>query len=113
MIWWLALEKLDNGTSNTPDIRGGAGAGQLYDLGGHPVRSANDLRLLVLSTSKRAGRDAKVGKLDRPVFGGENVGALDVAMDDTLVVKVLKALENLGGVDADKVFWKFAIFSTY
>ncbi len=113
MIWRLALEKLDNGTSNTPDIRGGAGTGQLDDLRGHPVRSANDLRLLVLSTSKRAGRDAEVGKLDCPVFGGENVGALDVAMDDTLIVKVLKALENLGGVDADEVFWELAIFSTY
>lgn len=113
VIWRPTLEKLDDSAPHAPDIRGGAGAGQLDDLGGHPVWSADDLRLLVLATGERAGRDAKVGKLDSAVLGGEDVGALDVAVDDTLVVEVLEALKDLGHVDADQVFRELAIFSAY
>ncbi len=42
-----------------------------------------------------SGGHSKVGKLDQPILRGEDVGALDVAMDNTLAVKVVEALKDL------------------
>lgn len=71
------------------------------------------MRLLILATSQRASRDPKVGKLYRSVLGGEDIGALDVTVDDTLVVEVVKALENLGNVNTDQILRKLAVLSAY
>ena len=52
--------------------------------------------------------DAKVGKLDGAVLGGEDVRALDVAVDDALVVEVYEAVEDLRDVDRDEVLGELA-----
>lgn len=97
----LALQQLDDGTPHTPDIRRRAGAGKLDDLGRHPVRSADNLGLLVLSSSESACRDSKIREFDLAVLGRENIGSFDIPMNDSLVMKVLQALQDLGRVDAD------------
>lgn len=91
MIWWPSLKQFDNSTAHTPDIRGRGCSRQLYNLGGHPVRRANDLRLLV-RPRERAGRDTKVCKLDGAILGRQDIGALDVPVYHTLVVEVLQTL---------------------
>lgn len=41
------------------------------------------------------GRDSKVSQLDAPVLVGEDIGALDVTVDDTLIVQINQALQDL------------------
>ena len=108
MVRRLALQQLNNGAANAPDVRGRGGARELDDLGGHPVRGADDLGLLV-GPGEGARADAKVGQLDGAILGGQDVGAFDVAVDDALVVQVLQALQDLGHVDADQVLGKLAV----
>lgn len=86
------MEKLDDGATDTPDIRGRARSRQLNDLRGHPVGGADNLRLLVLPTSESTGGNSKICEFYCSIFGGENVGALDVSVDNTLVVEILKSL---------------------
>lgn len=109
----LALLQLDDRATDTPDIRSRAGAGQLDNLRCHPVRGANNLSFLILASSERARGDTKVGQLDSAVLCGEDVGALDVTMDDTLVVQILEALKNLRHVDAHQVLGKLAVRLAY
>lgn len=45
-VWWLAFRKLDGCYPQTPDIRLMIVATLLYDLRGHPVRSAHKCVLL-------------------------------------------------------------------
>jgi hypothetical protein len=53
-------------------------------------------------------RDAKVGEFDSAIFGRQDVGALDITVDDTLVMEVYKTIENLRYVDGDQVFWELS-----
>lgn len=84
----FALQELNDCAAQTPDIRRGCGAREFDNLGRHPVGRANDLRLLVW-TCQRTSRDSKVCQLDLSIFGGQDVGAFDIAMNDTLVVEVV------------------------
>jgi len=108
VIWRPPLQQLDHGTPYTPDIGGRCRTGELYDLRGHPVRRADHLRLLVRTGQSACGH-TKVGKLDGSILGGQNVGALDVSVDDTLVVQVVQALKDLSHVNADQVLRKLSI----
>ena len=108
MIRRLPLQQLDHGAPDTPDVRGGGGARELDDLRGHPVGRADDLGLLVWP-GEGACRDAKVGQLDGAILGRQDVGALDVSMDDTLIVQVLQPLQDLGHVHADQVLGELAV----
>lgn len=56
-----------------------------------PVGTPDDGRVAHAS----GGGDSEVRKLDAPVLIGKDVGALDVAMDDTLIMKIYKTLEDL------------------
>lgn len=105
------LQQLNNRAADAPDIRGRSGPRELNYLGGHPVRRTHNLSLLV-GSSKRAGGDAKVGQLDSAIFRRQDVRALDIPVDDTLVVEILKALENLCHVDADEVLRELAVCLT-
>lgn len=108
VIWRFPLQELDNSAADTPDIRSRGGTGQLNDLRGHPVRRANHLGLLV-RPSEGTGRDTKVGELDGSIFRRQDVGALDVSVDDTLIVQILQTLQDLGHVHADQVLWELAV----
>lgn len=64
---------------------------------------------LVLPTGEGTRRNTEICQLNGAVFGGQDVGALDIAMDDTLVVEVMQTMKNLRHVDADQVFRKLAV----
>lgn len=49
----------------------------------------------------------EVGKFNGSILVREDVGALDISMDDTLVVEIDQSLEYLRYIDCDKVFWEF------
>lgn len=101
----LALDQLDDGAAYAPNVGRGCGARQLNDLGGHPVRRAHDARLV---QARLLGSHAKVGQLDKALFCGQDVGALDVSVYYALLVEVEQAVEDLGHVEGDEVFWEFA-----
>lgn len=108
MIRRPPLKQLNDRTPHTPDIRCGSRTRKLYDLGGHPVRSADHLRLLI-RPSEGAGRDTEVRELDGSIFGRQDIRAFYIPVYYTLVVEVLETLEDLCHIDADEIFWKFAI----
>jgi len=106
----LALQQLDDGRTDTPYIGRGARTRQLDDFRGHPVRRADDLGLSVFAPTacESAGRDPEISELDDTVLGRQNIGPLYVSVNDTLVVQILQALENLGHVQTDEVLWELA-----
>jgi len=105
VIGRLPLNQLDDGAANAPYVRRRRGARELNNLGGHPVRSAHDTRLV---QARLLGGDAEVGELDQALLGGEDVGAFDVAVDDTLLVEVEEAVQDLGHVEGNEVFGELA-----
>ena len=78
---------------STPDVRLRGDAGHLDDLRGHPVRRPEAV-VGVLAGELRNG-NAKVSDFHRAIFSNKNVCCFDVAMDNTLAVKIVKAIENL------------------
>ena len=72
-----------------------------------PIWAPNDL-VLPNPGSCRITGDAKVSQLDTTVLVREYVGALDVAVYDTLVMEVHEAFQHLGDVYADQGFWELA-----
>lgn len=55
-----------------------------------------------------SGCDPKIRKLHKPLFCGEDVGALDVPMYDTLVVEVQQPVQDLRHVKTHKVLGELA-----
>lgn len=72
-----------------------------------PVRAPHH-RVVSHCACRRAARDAEVRELDAPVLVRQDVRALDIAMDDTLVVQVHQAFEHLRDVYADQGFRELA-----
>lgn len=107
VVRWLSFEQLNDRTTKTPNIRSRRGSGKLNDLWSHPVGGSNNLCLFV-ATSQGACRNTKVCQFNLTVLGRQNVGALDIPMDDTLIVEVKETLENLCHVYTDEVFWELA-----
>jgi hypothetical protein len=52
-----------------------------------PIRTS-DHRIIADRTPMRATRNTKIRQLDSPILIGEDVGSLDIAMDNTLVVEI-------------------------
>lgn len=65
-----------------------------------PVRAPDYFSVLYCSSG--ISRDTKVGQLNTTVLVRENIGTLDVAMYDTLIVEVDETFENLGDVHSNK-----------
>lgn len=57
-----------------------------------------------------AARDTKVSKLHAPVFVREDVRALDVTVDDTLIVEVHEPFEDLRDIYCNECFRELAEF---
>lgn len=55
----------------------------------------------------RTTGDAEIRELDTSVLVSQDVGTLDIPVDDTLVVEVYKSFKNLGYVDSNQSFRKF------
>jgi len=108
----FTLQELNDCAAQTPNIRRRRGTREFNNLGRHPVGRANDLCLLVW-TCQRAGGDSKVCQLDLSIFGGQDIGAFDVAMDHTLVVEVVQSLQYLCHVNTDEVLRELAVRFTY
>jgi len=68
-------------------------------LGGHVVGGAHD----DIGPGEAAGGtgggagEAEVGELGAPILGEEDIGGLDVAVDDALAVRELQGIANLAG----------------
>jgi hypothetical protein len=105
MVGRLPLDQLDDGAADAPDVRGRGGARELNDLRCHPVRCSYDARLV---QARLLRGHAEVCQLDIALFRGEDVGALDVPVYDTLLVEVLEAAQDLGHVEGDEVFRELA-----
>jgi hypothetical protein len=88
---------------DSPDIRGRRSAGKLDYLRGHPIRRSNH-RGVAQPACPRS--NTEIRQFHQPILRGQNICAFDVAMYHTLVVQVQQAMENLGQVYADQVFWK-------
>ncbi len=64
-------------------------------FGRHIVRGANKRVRVTFGTE--LARNAKVAELDHAVAAEQNVGGLDVAMDDLLAVEVCEAVQDAFG----------------
>lgn len=71
-----------------------------------PVRTANYGIVSDCTCSRTAGH-AEICKFDTTVFIGQDVGTLDISVDNTLVMEVDETLEYLADVDGDKGFREF------
>jgi len=112
VVWGLSFQKFYDRTTQTPNVRGRCCSRELNNLRGHPVRSSHHLCFLI-SPSQRTCGDSKVCKFDLPILCGEDVGSLYVSVDNTLIVEVLKPVENLAHVDANEILREFAICLAY
>ncbi len=78
------------------DVRAAVDAAPLHLLGGHVVRRSEKLaRRGEVDGFGRDLRDAEVGDLHALVAGEDDVGWLDVAMDDPLAVREVERLGDL------------------
>ena len=73
-----------------------------------PVWAPDDGIIACRASGSRIARDTKVGEFDSAIFGRQDVGALDISVDHTLVVQVHETLEDLRDIDRDEVFWELS-----
>ena len=85
VIWWFAIQKFNDGATETPDVRRRCGTRKLNHFRSHPVRSAYNTGFVETS---RLCSNTKVCKLDQALLRRKYIGTLDVPMDDTLFVEV-------------------------
>lgn len=101
----LSLDQLDDRAAQTPYIRRRSGAREFNDLWSHPIRRANDTRLV---QARLLCSDAEVGQFNKAFLCSQDIGALDIPVYDTLLVEVQETVEDLGHVKGDEVFRKLA-----
>lgn len=77
-----------------------------------PVWTSHN-RVIIRGTSSCLTGDTKICELDTSVLVCEDVRALDVTMDHTLVVQVDEAFEDLRDIHSDEVFWELSKFLAY
>lgn len=57
---------------------------------------------------RRPRSNTEIGKFDKPLFSSENVGALNISMYNTLLMKIEKSMKYLRHVDSHEILWEFA-----
>lgn len=72
-----------------------------------PIRAAHN-SIVSHSPRRRIAGHTKICQFNGAILVRQNVGAFDIAMDDTLVVEVDEPVEDLGNVDGDEGFREFA-----
>jgi hypothetical protein len=105
VVWRLSLNELNDGAAQTPNVRGRCSSRELDDLGRHPIRRTDDTRLV---QPRLLRSDTKVSQFDESLLCCQDVGTLDVPVDDTLLVQVEEPMKCLGHVESDEVFWELA-----
>jgi len=93
MIGRISIGKLNGSDAGGPDIDFVAVHAVKHDLRGHVGGGATDC-LPPLGLWKDLGGHTKVGQLDFPLRGEEDVCGLDVPVDDPLRVKIAQAGQN-------------------
>lgn len=81
----FALEQLNDGASQAPNIRCCGWTSQFNNLGGHPVRGSHNAGLAEV---RCFGSDTKISQLNQSLLGRQNVCALDIPVYDTLLVQI-------------------------
>ena len=77
-----------------------------------PIRTANN-GIIPDRARSSTTCNAKVSELDATILVGQNVRALDVSVDDTLVVEIDESLENLRNVHSDEGLRELAKLLAY
>lgn len=112
-----ACEHFDNETSQRPDV-GLAGVRGLFDdFGGHPEDGALEGRTIDVAAfgwveeggSFNTLGDSEIRDLDRAFVVDENVGTLDIPVDDVFAVEVGKTVEDLANKVADQRFFQLSV----
>ena len=73
-----------------------------------PVRAPDDCVVARCTSGCRGTRDTKVGKLYGAIFGRQDISALNVAVNDALIVQVHETLENLRDIDSYEILRKLS-----
>lgn len=76
-----------------------------------PIRTSN--HCIVPYARSRAARDTKVRQLHLSVLVREDVRALDVAVDNTLIVEIHESFEDLRDIHCHEPFRELAKFLAY
>ena len=77
-----------------------------------PVRTPN-YSVVPNSSCSSTTCNAEVSELDATILVGQNIRALDVSVDDTLVVEIDESLENLRNVHSDEGLRELAKLLAY
>ena len=77
-----------------------------------PIRTANN-GIIPDCTRSSTTCNAEVSELDAAILVGQNIRALDVSVDDTLVVEIDESLENLRNVHSDEGLRELAKLLAY
>ena len=110
VVRWLLCQKFNDGAAQAPNVTGSRHLLLfLYDLRGHPVGRSRERHIIDGYLTIRSLRGvqlwrghAKVCKLDLALLGGQDVSALDVSVDDALLMQKYEALKDLVYVQGDK-----------
>lgn len=105
MVGRLSVQELYYCTSKTPNIGRCSSTRQLNHFRSHPVRRTDNARLMECCRSRS---DSEVCKLHKALLCCENIGPLDVAMYNTLLMEIKQSMEYLGHVDAHEILRKLA-----
>ena len=79
------------------------------DFRGHPVGCSLETIELAVDAEDHFG-SSEVSEFADPLSVDQNVGGLDIPVDDLVGVEVLKPLEDLFGVQPDQLLRKRSIF---
>lgn len=91
-VWWLALYHLNSHDTQTPDVNFAAVFLACDDLGSHPIRRTNHSRALHVRLVDLSA-ETEISELDVAVHAEQDVVGLDIAVNDTLGVQELQAVE--------------------
>lgn len=72
-----------------------------------PIRAA-DYHVVICRTGSGFTGDTKICEFDASVLVRKDVCALNIAMDDTLIVQVHETLENLRNIDSNQILRKLS-----
>ena len=73
-----------------------------------PVGTPDNSVITCCASGCRIARDTKVGKFDGAIFGCQDICALNVAVNDALIMQVHETLEDLRDIDSDEILWELS-----
>ena len=88
-----------------PNVGCCGSTGKLNNLGRHPVRRPHHRR--VAQSGRRSCRNTEICQFHQAVLCGQDVCALDIAVNHSLVVEIEQAVQNLCQVNPHQVFREF------